>query len=120
MSGWVRHLSLPHTHTHTHTLVNGFSDGIGVSPVDLPAADGPDRLSGSVCDVLLHTQRHTLIQVNLIHLNQAQCFSSPAVIKPEFVYSCSYTVALLPIIICNIVLAVMELFRCSRWGFNIL
>ncbi len=76
MSGWVRHvsLSLSHTHTHTHTLSRSC-----VSPVDLPAADGPDRLSGSVCDVLLHTQRHTLIQVNLIHLNQTQCFSSPAV-----------------------------------------
>ncbi len=91
MGGCVISLSLSlshthtHTYTHTHTLVNGFSDGIGVSPVDLPAADGPDRLSGSVCDVLLHTQRHTLIQVNLIHLNQAQCFSSPAVIKPEFI-----------------------------------
>ncbi len=70
MSGWVRHLSLTHTHTHKHSLVC-FSDGIGVSPVDLPDADGPDRLSESVCDVLLHTQRHTLIQVNLIHLNQA-------------------------------------------------
>ncbi len=89
MGGCVISLSPSHTHTHTHThtqtLVHGFSDGIGVSPVDLPAADGPDRLSESVCDVLLHTQRHTLIQVNLIHLNQAQCFSSPAVIKPEFI-----------------------------------
>ncbi len=60
-----------HTHTHTHTLKTlsfvCFSDGIGVSPEDLPAADGPDRLSGCVCDVLLHTQQHTLIQVNLIN-----------------------------------------------------
>ncbi len=90
MREWVgaSSLSPSHTHTHTHTHKHSlvcFFDGIGVSPVDLPAADGPDRLSGSVCDVLLHTQRHTLIQVNLIHLNQAQCFSSPAVIKPEFI-----------------------------------
>ncbi len=40
------------------------SDGIGVSLEDLQAPDGPDRLSGCVCDVLLHTQ-HTLIQVNI-------------------------------------------------------
>ncbi len=53
--------------THTLTLIHGFSDGIGVSPVDLPAADGPDRLSGSVCDVLLHTL-HTLIQVNNLNI----------------------------------------------------
>ncbi len=51
-------LTLSHTHTHTHTQTLSFvcfSDGIGVSPVDLPASDGPDRLSGCVCDVLLHT-----------------------------------------------------------------
>ncbi len=77
VSGWVPFRGggspltpLSHTHTtHTHTYIHTlsfvcFSDGIGVSPMDLQAADGPDRLSGCVCDVLLHTQ-HTLIQVNI-------------------------------------------------------
>ncbi len=88
--GGGRVITHTHTHAYTHTRTHTlsfvcFSDGIAVSPVDLPAADGPDRLSGSVCDVLLHTQGHTLIQVNLIHLNQAQCFSSRTVIKSEFI-----------------------------------
>ncbi len=69
------------THTHTLTLIHGFSDGISVSPVDLPAADGPDRLSGSVCDVFITHPTHTH-QVNnfkhlfviLANLNETHCY----------------------------------------------
>lgn len=69
------------------------SNGVGISPVDLQAADGPDHLSGCVCDVLLHTQ-HTLVQVNIFNIFEyfinyreiksgSVCILSQTVIKSE-------------------------------------
>lgn len=67
---WNFNLSITvSTHTHTGSRTRA-SDGIGVSPMDLQAADGSDHLSECVCDFLLHI-RHTLVQVSAC----TQCFT---------------------------------------------